>query len=117
MSRERQSARGIRLLGTGVVAAALGASLCCMLPLAVAMLGVGSAAVAAKFEPYRPYLLVASGALLACAFYRAYRPVECAPGEACAVPANRRRGRILLWAVAAVALGLVAFPYYASWLF
>ena len=78
---------------------------------------VVSAAAAATFEPFRPYLLSASGALLAFAFYRAYRPVECPPGEACAVPAKRRRGRLLLWAVALVALGLVAFPYYASWLF
>lgn len=105
------------MLGAGVVAAASGASLCCILPLAVALLGVGSAAAAATFEPYRPYLLAASGALLAFAFYRAYRPAECPPDGARAVPANRRHARILLWTVAVVALGLVAFPYYASWLF
>lgn len=101
----------------GALVAAAGASLCCILPVAVAALGIGSAAAAAKFEPYRPYLLVVTAALLAFAFYRAYRPPECAPGEACALPASRRRNRILLWLVAVVAPGLVAFPYYASWLF
>jgi len=112
-----EDARKNALLSTGAVLAAIGASLCCILPVAVALFGVGSAAAAARFEPYRPYLLAVTAALLVFAFYSAYRPVACAPGEACAVPANRRRNRILLWLVAVVALGLVAFPYYSSWLF
>lgn len=101
----------------GALVAAAGASLCCILPVAVAALGIGSAAAAEKFEPYRPYFLVVTAAFLAFAFYRAYRPAECAPGEGCALPASRRRSRVLLWLVAVVALGLVAFPYYAGWLF
>lgn len=106
-----------RAATVGALLAAAGASLCCILPVAVALLGVGSAAAAAHFEPYRPYLLAATGALLAFAFYRAYRPIRCAPGESCAVPAHRRRNRILLWLAAVMALGLVAFPYYSPWLF
>ncbi len=105
------------LLSTGVALAAVGASLCCILPVAVALLGVGSAALGAKFEPFRPYLAGITVLLLGFAFYRAYKPVECAPGEACAVPASRRRSRIILWVVAILALVLMAFPYYASWLF
>jgi mercuric ion transport protein len=112
-----EEAKKDTLLGAGAVAAAIGASLCCILPVAVAVLGVGSAAAAARFEPYRPYLLATTAALLAFAFYRAYKPVACAPGEACAVPANRRRHRIALWMVAALALALIAFPYYSTWLF
>ena len=38
-------------------------------------------------------------------------------GDCCAVPSARRRFRIVLWVVTAVALALVTFPYYASWLF
>lgn len=106
-----------RAAAFGALLAAAGASLCCILPVAVALLGVGSAAAAAQFEPYRPYLLAATAALLAFAFYRAYQPIRCEPGETCAVPAHRRRNRILLWLVAVLALGLVAFPYYSSWLF
>jgi mercuric ion transport protein len=104
-------------LGGGVVLAALGASLCCILPVAVAVLGVGSAALAVQLEPLRPWLAGLTLLLLGFAFYQAYRPVECAPGEACAVPANRRRNRIILWLVAVVAIALMAFPYYVSWLF
>lgn len=104
-------------LGVGAVFAAAGASLCCILPVAVAVLGVGSAALAAQLEPLRPWLSGLTVLLLGIAFYRSYRPVECAPGETCAVPANRRRNRILLWVVTVVAIALMAFPYYASWLF
>lgn len=101
----------------GAVLAALGASLCCILPVAVAVLGVGSAALGAKLEPLRPVFLVLTIAILGYAFYRAYRVEPCAPGQACAVPSNRRRQRIVLWIVAAVALALTTFPYYAGSLF
>ena len=101
-------------LGTGALLAAIGASLCCVLPVAVAFAGFGSAAFGAVFEPYRPYMIGTTVLLLGFAFYRAYRPeaAECAPGESCAVPENRARQRLLLWIVAAIALLLLVFPYY-----
>ena len=101
-------------LNAGTVLAAFGASLCCILPVAVAFLGVGSAALGAQLEPYRPYFLGLTAVFLGFAFYQAYKPqeIECAPGEACAVPANRRRQRLLLWIVAIAALVLMTFPYY-----
>ncbi len=105
------------LVGAGAVAAAFGASLCCILPVAVAVLGVGSAALGAKLEPLRPWFAGLTLVLLGFAFHQAYRPVDCAPGEACAVPASRKRLRRWLWIVTIVALALMAFPYYASWLF
>lgn len=113
MEETRKSA----FLGAGAVLAALGASLCCILPVAVAVLGVGSAALGARLEPLRPWLAGLTVLLLGIAFYQAYKPVPCAPGQACAVPVNRRRNRAILWVVAAVAILLMAFPYYASWLF
>lgn len=104
-------------LGGGAVLAAFGASLCCTLPIAVALLGVGSAALGAKLEPFALWLSGLTVVFLGFAFYQAYKPVECEPGEACAFPASRRRHRIVLWIVAIVAIALMAFPYYASWLF
>lgn len=104
-------------LGAGALLAAAGASVCCVLPVVVAFAGVGSAAFGALFEPYRPYMIAATVLLLSFALYRAYRPqeVECAPGEVCEVPENRRRQRLLLWIVAAVAMLLLTFPYYIGW--
>ena len=109
---------GTRWLGAGALLAAAGASLCCVLPVVVAFAGVGSAALGALFEPYRPYLIGATVLLLGFAFHRAYRPqaAECAPGESCAVPDNRRRQRRLLWIVAVVALLLLTFPYTIGWI-
>ena len=45
------------LLGLGTVVAAVGASLCCIVPVAVVLLGVGSAALGAQLEPIRPFFL------------------------------------------------------------
>jgi len=104
-------------LGVGAVLAAVGASACCILPLVVATLGVGSAALGAKLEAFRPLFIVLTAGLLGVAFYRAYRPAKCKPGEACAVDANRRRQRILLWVIAGITLLVLGFPYYAGYLF
>lgn len=103
-------------LGAGTVFAAIGASLCCILPVAVAVLGVGSAALGAQLEPLRPYFLGLTIAFLSLAFFQAYKPQKCAPGEVCAVPESRRRYRIMLWIVAILAIVLVTFPYYVAWL-
>lgn len=105
-------------LGAGAVLAAAGASLCCVLPLAVVILGFGSAAAAAQLELYRPYFLGLTAVLLGFAFYQAYKPVreECAPDKSCSVPANRRRQRVMVWIIAVLAIVLVMFPYYAGWL-
>lgn len=111
-----EEARKNLLVSLGAVVTAFGASLCCVLPVAVALLGVGSAALGAKLEPFRPWLAGLTVLLLGLAFYRAYRPVECEPGDECKVPASRRKHRIALWTVAIVAVMLLSFPYYASWL-
>jgi mercuric ion transport protein len=111
-----ETTRKETLLRLGTVTAAIGASLCCILPVAVAVLGIGSAAAGAKLEPLRPYFVGLTVVLLGYAFYQAYRPRECELGEACAIPESRRRSRILLWGVTLVAVLLLAFPYYVSWL-
>jgi mercuric ion transport protein len=105
------------VLAVGTVVAALGASMCCILPVAVALLGVGSAAVGAKLEPARPYFTIATVLLLGFALYKTYQPVEtCAPGERCEAP-NQYRQRLFIWIAAVVALALLLFPYYAGLLF
>ena len=113
MSTTRQTA----YLSSATVLSAAVASLCCILPVAVAVLGVGSAAFGAWFEPWRPLFVIITVALLAVAFYQVYRPVPCGPDEACAVRVSRRRQRIFLWAVAGISILLMAFPYYVEWLF
>ena len=60
-------------LGLGAFAAAIGA--CCGLPWAVALLGVGGAVALARLSFLLPYALLGAGALLAVAFWWAYRPI------------------------------------------
>ena len=111
----RESTR-FSILHGGTLLAAVGASLCCVLPVAVAFLGVGSAAAGAIFEPYRPYMIALTVGLLGYAFYRAYRPERCPEGKICEVPDARRRERVLLWIVSAAASVLMTFPYYIDWI-
>lgn len=103
------------VLGLGAVLSAVGASLCCILPVLVALSGLGSAALGAKLEPLRPWMSGLTLLLLGVAFYRAYRPVPCGPDGACEAPASRRQ-RMILWIVAVLALLFTTFPYYVSWL-
>jgi hypothetical protein len=91
-------------LGLGGFAAALG--LCCSLPWAVALLGVGGAVAFARLAFLMPYALIASVALLAVGFWWAYRPLRhCADGR-CA-PESRRSSRLVVW-IAAIIVGAFA---------
>ena len=100
-------------------AAALGASSCCVVPLALVTLGVSSAWLARlrALEPFYPAFVGLAIAAFAFAFWRLYlRPAFCEPGEACANPSVRRRQRIAFWLTLVAAHALILFPFaYAHW--
>jgi len=100
----------------GAVAAAIGASICCVVPFVLLAVGIGGAWVGSlsALAPYRPIFIIASLGLLGYAFYRIYRKPkaeECEPGSYCAVPQSNRINKIVLWLVTVLILGLLAFPY------
>ena len=100
----------------GGAAAAIGASACCAGPLLLVVLGVGGAwgSRLVALEVYQPYFIVVALAFFGYAFFKLYRkPEDCAPGEACAVPAVRQRQRVIFWFVALAAVVLMSFPLYA----
>lgn len=106
------------------IASAFLASICCVGPLVFALLGLGGAGLLVKLEPYRPYLVAATLALLGVGFhltYRKPRPAGASPAAgpecACPVPGAHRAGSILLWVAAALVAGLLSFPYVAARLF
>lgn len=101
----------------GAVLAAILASACCWLPLALLGTGVGALGVSSFFEAYRPVLLGSSGVLLAIGFYTVYLRPRCAPGDACAVPNRRiqRSNRVILWVATVVAILSATFPDYVGW--
>jgi mercuric ion transport protein len=100
----------------GAVLAGLAASVCCLGPLVLAVLGVGGSAVALAFEPYRPWLLGLTGLLLGGAFYLTYRrPAgKCGLDGACEVPRAGRAGKTFLWIATVLIVLAVTFPYYSG---
>lgn len=97
---------------------ALGASTCCVLPLALVSFGLGGAWVAQLRELERYYLVFVAIAIAAFgyAFYRLYlRPAPCTPEMACS-PAVRRRQRIAFWTTLIAAKAMVLSPFYAPYI-
>ena len=96
--------------------AAIGASACCAGPLLLVVLGIGGAwgSRLVAMQAYQPLFIAAAVASFGYAWFQLYRRREaCATGEVCAVPAVRRRQRVVFWAVASIAAALMAFPLYA----
>ena len=94
-------------------ASALGASVCCVLPLVLVAIGVGGAWVAQlrSLERFYPVFVGLAIAAFAYAFYRLYlKPAPCAPDTACVSPATRRNQRIAFWATLVAAKALILFP-------
>lgn len=98
------------------IGAAVAASLCCILPVAAALLGLTSFAVASPFEKWRPYLLVLTGALFGGGFVLYYRDSKrpCAPGSACASKPMGRWSLLGLGIITVTVAGLAAFSYYSG---
>src|SRR5713226_4365903 len=103
-------------VAAGSVFAAIIASFCCILPIVFALTGFSILGASALFDAWRPYLLGLTFGLLGLGFYFAYRPrkEQCAPGSACAMPAAKRSGRLMLWMASAAVALFAGFPYYSG---
>lgn len=115
VSPSRTSPRWALLTGA---AAAIGASLCCLVPLVLVSLGISGAWLASltALEPYRPLFVTAALASLVLAAWRLYGPAtRCEEGRVCADSRVLRRRRRLLWMAVATIVPLLLFPYYISW--
>ncbi len=111
------AAKGSLLAGT---LAAIAASLCCVGPLVLVMLGVGGAWVSnlRVFEPWRPLFIGITVVFLVLAFRKIWRPANaCATGAACALPQINQRYKILFGVIAVLIIALLAFPWYAPWFY
>lgn len=99
-------------IAAGLVSA-LGASSCCVLPLALVSVGFGGAWVAQlrALERFAPAFIAIAAAAFAYAFYRLYlRREACAPAASCAAPATRQRQRVAFWVTLVGAKLLILFP-------
>lgn len=102
-----------KVVGLAALASAGLASVCCIGPLVLTGLGVGSLGLAAGLTKYRPVFLLMTGVVLAVAFYLAYRKRSepCADGS-CELRSGSRAMKAGVWTVAAFAAALATFP---SW--
>jgi mercuric ion transport protein len=110
---ETPSTTGARPLLAAALAAVL-ASVCCLGPLVLLMLGISGAWIGnlAVLEPYRPIFIAAALVAMFFAHRRIFRPAQaCKPGEVCAIPQVRRTYKTLFWVVAALVFVALAFPY------
>ncbi len=83
----------------GAVLSAFLASLCCIGPLLVGLIGIGSAGAFAAIDAYRPYFFGAALFFLGYAFFQIYGRNR-----------GNRRTRIVLWVITALTGVLLAFP-------
>ena len=110
---------GKAALAAGGLAAIL-ASTCCLGPLVLLSLGFGGAWITnlTALEPYRPWFIGLAVIALLFAARRIYRPVaECKPGEVCAIPQVKTGYKLLFWAISALVLVGLAFPFIAHWFY
>jgi len=98
------------------VLAAIGASVCCVGPLVLLMLGISGAWIGnlVAFEPVRPAFIGVTLLFIGLAFRKLYLvPQVCAPDVVCAAPLLLKRQRLIFWAVTVLVLGLLTVPYLA----
>lgn len=100
--------------------AAIGASVCCVGPLVLLMLGISGAWIGrlTALEPYRPIFAGLTLLFLALAFRNLYLARRaCAVNDACVDDGVLKRQRLVFWLVAVPVVLLLAFPWYAYLLF
>ena len=103
------------LAAAGGILGALAASSCCMLPLALSMLGISGAWIGnlTALAPYQPIFFAATAGFLGVGYYFVYRPKAVCPGGTCVRRLPNRSVKAVLWAATALALAAAAFDCFA----
>lgn len=97
---------------------AIGASVCCVLPLVFVLMGVSGAWISnlTAFDAWRPWFIGATLLCLGLAFWNLYGPSSrCRTDGHCIDPSVLRRRRRWLWIFTLFIALLLLFPYYIAW--
>lgn len=97
--------------GVAATLTSAAASVCCIGPAGIALLGVEGAILAAGLKPYRAYLMAGSALLLGLAFWGVYRRGR--GNRACPVRVGRFT-RVIVWAGLVLWLGALALQFAAD---
>jgi len=104
-------------IGGGVLAA-LTASLCCVGPLILTILGVSGAAALAQLEFLRVPMIIIVVFLFGVAGFNLFRKRKiCEPGSICADPKKYKRIVFAYWAGLTLSFIGITSPYWLVWLF
>ncbi len=101
-----------KILNTGSILTAFFASLCCIGPIVLAILGLGGAGIFIGLETYRPYLIILTFIFLGISFYLAYRKREvvCEDGS-CIIQRGSKWSKISLWTITLFTGIFLTIPY------
>jgi mercuric ion transport protein len=115
-SEDAPSAGKERWAAAGGILGALAVSSCCILPLALFMLGISGAWIGnlTALAPYQRIFFAATAGCLGVGYYLVYRQPKavCADGS-CTRPLPKRGVKAVLWAATVLVLAAVAFDYFA----
>ncbi|PNU20488.1 mercury transporter MerT [Geothermobacter hydrogeniphilus] len=111
--------QGKKLAGLGLVGAVISgflASACCIGPLLMVFLGIGSAGALTALEPWRPVMMVLTFLFLGLGFHVTYRRPQTADCSetACCSPGRKRLQKIMLWLATLFSLAMLFAPQIMS---
>ncbi len=100
------------------IVSAIAASVCCVVPLVLVLMGISGAWIAqlTALDAWRPWWTAATLGCLALAYWSVRKAAKSCATSGCAEPATLiRRRRVLAITAVLIAL-LLLFPYYARWI-
>ena len=110
---------GQKIAALGGIVAALVASSCCILPVALFSLGISGAWIGnlTQLAPYQPYFIAVTLAFIGTGYWLVYRSSKtaCADGEACARPLPSRLVKIALLVATIIVIAAWSFDYIAPY--
>jgi mercuric ion transport protein len=111
--------KGQKIAAMGGIVAALAASSCCILPVALFSLGISGAWIGdfTQLAPYQPYFIAATLAFTGTGYWLVYRSskMPCADGEACAPALPNRFVKITLLVATILVIAAWSFDYIAPY--
>lgn len=112
--------RGSRMLAISGLVAALAASSCCILPVALFSLGISGAWISnfTQLAPYKPFFVVATIGFVGGGYGLVYRASKrgCIDGDACARPLSNKFVMFVLVAATIIVITAFGFDYVAPYL-
>lgn len=110
-----------KIFSFGALTTAIAATLCCIVPLVLFMLGISGAWISnlIALEPYRPYFLTIASIFVILGFWQTYKKPsakDCKPSTFCAMPVSDRINKIVLFIATGVILLAIIYPYIAPFL-